>query len=839
MRALTRRISTSEQHGRGPVPRIATIGATAMLAVALGAGSAGALALAAAPAGAQTTGTTRYVAVGGNDGGGANDCTLQAAPCATVQHAIAEAAAGDRISIGTGTFYEADLTVAKNLTIEGAGLGPTTINGSKSSNVPILTVQGNVSGHVDDLTLAGGANEFPGGAISVGGSGADVTISHVEFFENSGGIDGGAIYAYDSTVRVTDSVFLNNSTPGQGGAIYAYDGTVNLDNTAVASNTAGGDGGGLAAFGSVVQVQGSAFQTNSAVDGGAIYLGTDTSSVGGRGNATATTFFANRASGLGGSVFGAGGGFGAYHDSFEANTSVAADAVYVDSGAAAFQTSVLDDAPGAADKCAVVSGLTATSVLLDDGNDLSDDATCNFTGIGSSGSVTPARLGLATSPGPNGGFVGTLRIGPASAAYEIVPAAFCAGDDARGVPYLQGSAAACDAGAFQYAPPVITGVSPGTGLPTGGTAVTLSGSGFTLVSAATVGAQTATIEPGGSDTSLDLETPPGATGPAALTLYNDDSSVSTTITYVAASLTLATAPSPPVAGTVTLTETVSPQSEASGTVAFSASGTPIAGCAAVTVTGGRASCTTILHAGTDAIGAAITEAGATYPAPTDELVVGKATPSGSLTASPTSAASGAPVTLTADVGGQAIAPTGTVTFEEGSTPIASCGAVALAGGRATCPVVLAGGTHELTAAYSGSADYLSAASAAVPLTVGAAGAVVGSGSGSVGPFVRVRQVSGPRHGVERVLLACTGTACRGTLTLSTTPRVTVARGTRTETIVIAKVRYSLARDTAKTIQLRLDALGSHLVAGATGHRVVATLGVRVAGGSGTNRRVSI
>jgi hypothetical protein len=103
----------------------------------------------------------------------------------------------------------------------------------------------------------------------------------------------------------------------------------------------------------------------------------------------------------------------------------------------------------------------------------------------------------------------------------------------------------------------------------------------------------------------------------------------------------------------------------------------------------------------------------------------------------------------------------------------------------------------------------------------------------------VRQVSGPRHGVERVLLACTGTACRGTLTLSTTPRVTVARGTRTETIVIAKVRYSLARDTAKTIQLRLDALGSHLVAGATGHRVVATLGVRVAGGSGTNRRVSI
>ena len=85
-----------------------------------------------------------------------------------------------------------------------------------------------------------------------------------------------------------------------------------------------------------------------------------------------------------------------------------------------------------------------------------------------------------------------------------------------------------------------------------------------------------------------------------------------------------------------------------------------------------------------------------------------------VTASPNPSAFGQSVTITATVTGQS--PTGTVTFEDGSTAI--CSAVALTGGIATCSTAsLSVGTHAITATYNGDDNNLSSSSFGIVQTV--------------------------------------------------------------------------------------------------------------------------
>ena len=98
----------------------------------------------------------------------------------------------------------------------------------------------------------------------------------------------------------------------------------------------------------------------------------------------------------------------------------------------------------------------------------------------------------------------------------------------------------------------------------------------------------------------------------------------------------------------------------------------------------------------------------------------KATPSVSLASSKNPSLSGESITLTATVSGSAGAPTGTVEFRNGTTAIAGCSAVALAGGTAACSISsLPAGTHSLTARYSGDTAYDPATSGAISQVVNA------------------------------------------------------------------------------------------------------------------------
>jgi hypothetical protein len=107
-----------------------------------------------------------------------------------------------------------------------------------------------------------------------------------------------------------------------------------------------------------------------------------------------------------------------------------------------------------------------------------------------------------------------------------------------------------------------------------------------------------------------------------------------------------------------------------------------------------------------------------------------------VTAAPGQAVAGDPVTLTAAVGCSAAAPTGTVTFLDGT---AALGTVALSGASASLvTTALAVGSHQVTARYEGSLLCLPSASAPVPVTVTAAVTVVKLSVVSATPFAGAR-----------------------------------------------------------------------------------------------------
>ena len=71
----------------------------------------------AGPVPAARAATTRFVALTGADSGA---CASSASPCRTIGYALDQAAAGDTISVDAGLYPER-LTIAKNVTLQGAG----------------------------------------------------------------------------------------------------------------------------------------------------------------------------------------------------------------------------------------------------------------------------------------------------------------------------------------------------------------------------------------------------------------------------------------------------------------------------------------------------------------------------------------------------------------------------------------------------------------------------------------------------------------------------------------------------------------------------------------------
>ena len=180
----------------------------------------------------------------------------EAIAAANTNEAVGDAAAGDaagdviqfapEIDGQTITLAGSELTITEGLVIRGGEVG-VTVDANQGSRIFDINTDQRV--FMAGLTLTNGlATE--GGAILVQGGGV-LQLSAVDFTGNtSNSLDsgGGAIFSFDSTVRIGGgSTFTGNTALGSGGAIYSITGQVNTVDTTFTANRASGAGGAYAA----------------------------------------------------------------------------------------------------------------------------------------------------------------------------------------------------------------------------------------------------------------------------------------------------------------------------------------------------------------------------------------------------------------------------------------------------------------------------------------------------------------------------------------------------------------------------------------------------------------
>jgi hypothetical protein len=299
-----------------------------------------------------------------------------------------------------------------------------------------------------------GKSSGQGGAIFNSGS---LLIDNCQFIQNRAyGSSGGGVWRSDgepgqwcaggavfnaSILAINQSSFISNSATGgngsdgapgnykggnggdaSGGAIYNdTSGTLLLRNSTVAVNTTTGGRGGASWPGQIDGYGGSAY--------GAIY---------GANLVNVTVAFNNASGGGGGS--GGGSAVGGIYSGSLINCTVASNSA-----------SIWPSSPiGGGTMCSLANTLLAgnspanSGTITDAGHNLSSDASCAFTGIGSVTNTDPKLGPLAD----NGGPTLTMALLPGSPAIDAGSAIGAPATDQRGVPRPQG--AGVDIGAFEY-----------------------------------------------------------------------------------------------------------------------------------------------------------------------------------------------------------------------------------------------------------------------------------------------------------------------------------------------------------------------------------------------------
>ncbi|HUY20530.1 MAG TPA: choice-of-anchor Q domain-containing protein [Candidatus Binataceae bacterium] len=383
----------------------------------------------------------------------------------TIAAAIAVANSGDTISITDATHNEANITVDKNLTIEGQGAANTAIDGGGGGggNGPIFTVGNGVTATFQELTIRNGSYAVGGGILNFG----TVTISDSALSGNSAYYGGGIFNL--GTATISDSTLLGNSATYSGGGIYSG-GTVTISNSTLLGNSATylGEGGGIFSYGTLT-ISNSTLADNSATySGGGVFNGGDTATI------SNSTLSGNSATYSG----------GALEDDYPGTTTTVNNSVLAGSTSG--------------ENCGASDGGTAA----DGGYNISDDGSCGFgASVGANGQSIGDNVDPLLSPSglqDNGGPTQTIALQANSPAVNAVPLADCPATDQRGATRPDNGESACDIGAFELADQ-----TPFANF-SGKLEVTVSTGSFDLNSSFTLGAGSDGIDPSAEDVTLQI-----------------------------------------------------------------------------------------------------------------------------------------------------------------------------------------------------------------------------------------------------------------------------------------------------------------------------------------------
>jgi predicted outer membrane repeat protein len=159
----------------------------------------------------------------------------------TIAAAIAAAKAGDTISILDAVHTESNITVDRNLIIQGKGAANTAVDGA--ANGTAFTVASGVTATFQYLTIRNGFTDcfFSGGSGGVRNEGTMTVINSI-FSNNTACLGGGGI-RNEGTMTVINSIFSNNFG-GDGGGIGNL-GTLTVTDSKFSDNGGDAFGGGI------------------------------------------------------------------------------------------------------------------------------------------------------------------------------------------------------------------------------------------------------------------------------------------------------------------------------------------------------------------------------------------------------------------------------------------------------------------------------------------------------------------------------------------------------------------------------------------------------------------
>jgi hypothetical protein len=635
--------------------------------------------------------TNRYVATNGNNHSNGNDCTNPADPCATIQHAIDRAgsidpaAPAEIVIVAAGTYTENVLIQAnliQNLTIQGSTTGITTVNGNNAG--PVFEFDPSASGVLtailDHLTITNGNGD---GNSAPGGGGILIL---------GNGVGGSAIW----NVTVSNCTISGNSvtgtTPSPGGGGIFNEGTLTVTNSTISSNSVtlapAAFGGGIFNEGTLTIIN-TTISGNLAANGGG---GGIENGLQGKMNITNSAISGNSAGGNGGN----GGGISNDGAGNVTNSTISGNSAAGTLGGAIFN---------------VGGTLTLTNNTI-----AGNSAGTNIPGgiSNDSGTITVLNT-IVASNGPNcllgGSFV--------SMGHNLDSDGTCFSAGGTDLPNTDPK----------------LGPLQNNGGPTS-TMMLLAGS------PALDAGDDAVLSPPYSLTTDQRGVPRKAAAPAAVNEHVDIGALEFQLSGLTTTALASNLNSSPAGQTITFTATVTPPPAVelgplSGMVTFADSGNALGTVTLVTAIfadGGSGTAifpTSALNVGTHSITAFYPGAGV-FSASTSPMLSQTVLPAPTVTVLDSSlnpSNVGDSVTYTARVGSGFGTPSGTVTFQDGGTTLAT-GTLDAGGNAGFTTSALTQGSHSITAVYAGGGQFAASTSLALTEIVEPVQIILSSSPGS-------------------------------------------------------------------------------------------------------------